>query len=220
MKIKAILEKVRPSFSFEFFPPKNSEGFEQLFTTIGQLESCQPTYVSVTFGAGGSTRAQTIDLVGRIKNEIGLETMAHLTCVGSSQEELRSVLGKVVWRRSAWHAHLTRLQTVAAFPEHVPGHAEDVRSVGCSDWCWNASHRFSRASPLVGLTLMSLNSSPQGDLESTWRKRGEQRIWGDHSSVEKDERSIEVMGTSSNMAARPVYLVVPASRAKCGSVDC
>ena len=92
MKIKAILEKVRPSFSFEFFPPKDSEGFEQLFTTIGQLESCQPTYVSVTFGAGGSTRAQTIDLVGRIKNEIGLESMAHLTCVGSSQEELRSIL--------------------------------------------------------------------------------------------------------------------------------
>ena len=92
MKIKAILEKVRPSFSFEFFPPKDSEGFENLFTTIGQLESCQPTYVSVTFGAGGSTRAQTIDLVGRIKNEIGLESMAHLTCVGSSREELRSIL--------------------------------------------------------------------------------------------------------------------------------
>lgn len=92
MKIKAILEKVRLSFSFEFFPPKDSEGFERLFTTIGQLKSCQPTYVSVTFGAGGSTRTQTIDLVGRIKNEIGLESMAHLTCVGSSKEELRSIL--------------------------------------------------------------------------------------------------------------------------------
>ena len=92
MKIKDILEKVRPSFSFEFFPPKNDDGFEQLFTTIGQLESCQPSYVSVTFGAGGSTRSQTIDLVGRIKNEIGLESMAHLTCVGSSKEELRSIL--------------------------------------------------------------------------------------------------------------------------------
>ncbi len=92
MKIKALLGKIRPSFSFEFFPPKDSDGFEALFTTIGQLESCQPTYVSVTFGAGGSTRAQTIDLVGRIKNEIGLESMAHLTCVGSSQEELRSIL--------------------------------------------------------------------------------------------------------------------------------
>jgi len=92
MKIKDILEKVRPSFSFEFFPPKDNDGFENLFATIGQLESCQPAYVSVTFGAGGSTRAQTIDLVGRIKNEIGLESMAHLTCVGSSQEELRSIL--------------------------------------------------------------------------------------------------------------------------------
>ena len=92
MKIKAILEKVSPSFSFEFFPPKDSDGFEKLYSTIGQLKSCQPTYVSVTFGAGGSTRSQTIDLVGRIKNEIGLESMAHLTCVGSSQEELGSIL--------------------------------------------------------------------------------------------------------------------------------
>jgi methylenetetrahydrofolate reductase (NADPH) len=92
MKIKAILDKIRPSFSFEFFPPKDSEGFENLYATIRQLEPCQPTYVSVTFGAGGSTRAQTIDLVGRIKNEIGLESMAHLTCVGSSREELRAIL--------------------------------------------------------------------------------------------------------------------------------
>ena len=92
MKIKAILEKVHPSFSFEFFPPKNREGFDTLFTTIEQLQSCQPSYVSVTFGAGGSTRTQTIDLVGKIKNEIGLESMAHLTCVGSDKEELRSIL--------------------------------------------------------------------------------------------------------------------------------
>ena len=92
MKIKDILENEYPSFSFEFFPPKDNEGFEKLFTTIGQLETCHPTYVSVTFGAGGSTRSQTLDLVGRIKNEISIESMAHLTCVGSSQEELRSIL--------------------------------------------------------------------------------------------------------------------------------
>lgn len=92
MKIKAILEIVHPSFSFEFFPPKDNEGFDLLFTTIEQLEPCQPAYVSVTFGAGGSTRTKTIDLVGRIKNEIGLESMAHLTCVGSSQKEIRSIL--------------------------------------------------------------------------------------------------------------------------------
>jgi methylenetetrahydrofolate reductase (NADPH) len=92
MKIKDILEKVSPSFSFEFFPPKDSEGFEQLYKTISQLKACNPTYVSVTYGAGGSTRSKTIDLVGRIKNDIGMESMAHLTCVGNSQEELRSVL--------------------------------------------------------------------------------------------------------------------------------
>ena len=92
MKIKAILEKVRPSFSFEFFPPKDNEGFDKLFTTITQLKPCQPTYVSVTFGAGGSTRTKTIDLVGRIKNEIGLESMAHLTCVGSDKEYIATIL--------------------------------------------------------------------------------------------------------------------------------
>ncbi len=92
MKIKAILEKVHPSFSFEFFPPKDNEGFDKLFTTITQLKPCQPTYVSVTFGAGGSTRTKTIDLVGRIKNEIGLESMAHLTCVGSDKEYIAAIL--------------------------------------------------------------------------------------------------------------------------------
>ena len=92
MKIKAILEKVRPSFSFEFFPPKDNEGFDKLFTTITQLKPCQPTYVSVTFGAGGSTRTKTIDLVGLIKNEIGLESMAHLTCVGSDKEYIAAIL--------------------------------------------------------------------------------------------------------------------------------
>ncbi|MCH6578969.1 MAG: methylenetetrahydrofolate reductase [NAD(P)H] [Nitrospinae bacterium] len=92
MKIKAILEKVRPSFSFEFFPPKDTEGFDKLFTTITQLKPCQPTYVSVTFGAGGSTRTKTIDLVGRIKSEIGLESMAHLTCVGSDRKYIAAIL--------------------------------------------------------------------------------------------------------------------------------
>ena len=84
--------KSRPSYSFEFFPPKDDAGFAQLFDTIGQLVSSKPTYVSVTFGAGGSTRTKTIDLVGRIKNEIGLESMAHLTCVGSDAEEIRGIL--------------------------------------------------------------------------------------------------------------------------------
>ena len=82
----------KPCFSFEFFPPKDSKGFDSLFETIENLKPWNPSYVSVTYGAGGSTRKKTVDLVCRIKNEIGLESMAHLTCVGSSSEDIRSIL--------------------------------------------------------------------------------------------------------------------------------
>ncbi len=92
MKINALLKHNRPAFSFEFFPPKDDAGFALLFETIEQLVSCKPIYVSVTYGAGGSTRTKTLDLVGRIKNEIGLESMAHLTCVGSDAEEIKDIL--------------------------------------------------------------------------------------------------------------------------------
>ncbi|HAK37189.1 MAG TPA: methylenetetrahydrofolate reductase [NAD(P)H] [Nitrospina sp.] len=92
MKICKILRDTRPAFSFEFFPPKDDDGFDQLFKTIDRLKSWNPAFVSVTYGAGGSTRSKTIDLVGRIKNEIGLESMAHLTCVGHDSQEIRSVL--------------------------------------------------------------------------------------------------------------------------------
>jgi methylenetetrahydrofolate reductase (NADPH) len=96
MKINEILKNKRHSFSFEFFPPKTPEGFTRLFETIENLKACQPSFVSVTFGAGGSTRSKTIELVGRIKTEIGLESMAHLTCVGSSENDIKSFLDELV----------------------------------------------------------------------------------------------------------------------------
>ena len=92
MKIIDILSKKQASYSFEFFPPKSEEGWDQLFRTIESLKVWKPAYVSVTYGAGGSTRRQTIDLVSRIKHEIGLESMAHLTCVESSQDQIRETL--------------------------------------------------------------------------------------------------------------------------------
>ncbi|PIQ95851.1 MAG: methylenetetrahydrofolate reductase [NAD(P)H] [Nitrospinae bacterium CG11_big_fil_rev_8_21_14_0_20_56_8] len=95
MKIRDILQHGNPVFSFEFFPPKNDEGFDQLFETIENLRKLNPGFVSVTYGAGGSTRSKTVDLVGRIKNEIGIESMAHLTCVGHSADEIRSVLNEL-----------------------------------------------------------------------------------------------------------------------------
>lgn len=83
---------MRPAFSFEFFPPKTAKGEEQLFETIDHLRPLDPCFVSVTYGAGGSTRAKTVELVSRIKHEIGLESMAHLTCVGADRAEIGDVL--------------------------------------------------------------------------------------------------------------------------------
>jgi methylenetetrahydrofolate reductase (NADPH) len=92
MKITEKLRSASPVYSFEFFPPKDSAGFTSLFETIGRLKPSSPGFVSVTYGAGGSTRAKTVDLVGNIKNTIGIESMAHLTCVGHDQTEISSVL--------------------------------------------------------------------------------------------------------------------------------
>jgi len=84
-----------PTFSFEFFPPKDDIGFWDLYKTIESLKPLSPTYVSVTYGAGGSTRRKTIDLVARIKSDIGIEPMAHLTCVGADRGEIARTLDEL-----------------------------------------------------------------------------------------------------------------------------
>ena len=81
-----------PSFSFEFFPPKTDEGEQQLWNAIRELEPLQPTFVDVTYGAGGSTRDRTLSVVKRIAAETSLTVIAHLTCVGATVEELRSTI--------------------------------------------------------------------------------------------------------------------------------
>jgi methylenetetrahydrofolate reductase (NADPH) len=88
MKIIDKLALETPAFSFEFFPPKDEAGVEQLFQTVKELQPYAPTYVSVTWGAGGSTRALTVELVRRIKQETGIEAMAHLTCVGATKDDI------------------------------------------------------------------------------------------------------------------------------------
>lgn len=95
MKIRDALAQHRPTFSFEFFPPKDDIGFWDLYRTIQSLKPLEPTFVSVTYGAGGSTRRKTVELVQRIKNDIHLEAMAHLTCVGASRQELQQVLDEL-----------------------------------------------------------------------------------------------------------------------------
>ena len=95
MLIRDLLASREPSISFEFFPPKTDEAAVQLQATIGELRALHPTFVSVTWGAGGSTRDKTIDIVSRIKQDTGIEAMAHLTCVGSSRDDLSGILDRL-----------------------------------------------------------------------------------------------------------------------------
>lgn len=91
MKIKNILDKKR-IISFEFFPPKTPEGENELFTNIKKLEEIKPDFVSVTYGAGGSTRGKTQLISKRIQNDEKISVMTHLTCVGHSKDEILSIL--------------------------------------------------------------------------------------------------------------------------------
>jgi methylenetetrahydrofolate reductase (NADPH) len=88
MKIRDMLGRGRPLFSFEFFPPKTDEGMENLYRVARELKVLQPSFVSVTYGAGGGTRDRTLEIVSRVKHEIGIESAAHLTCTGHSREEI------------------------------------------------------------------------------------------------------------------------------------
>src|SRR5688500_16221337 len=119
MRIDQVLSSGRPTISFEFFPPKNEQGvnllygaiedlrrlrpteteqgFNLLYQAIEDLRPLRPSYVSVTYGAGGSTRSKTVELVEKIQNEIGIRSMAHLTCVGHTADEIGSILDDL-WR--------------------------------------------------------------------------------------------------------------------------
>ena len=92
MHARDIFTSGKPTVSFEFFPPKTSEAQENLFTTILELETIQPAFVSVTYGAGGSTRELTHDLVLRLKKQTSLDPVPHLTCVGHTEAEIEAIL--------------------------------------------------------------------------------------------------------------------------------
>ncbi|HEY1977416.1 MAG TPA: methylenetetrahydrofolate reductase [NAD(P)H] [Candidatus Baltobacteraceae bacterium] len=91
MRISEALASMRPFFSFEFFPPKDEDGSRQLIDAISALQPLRPAFVSITYGAGGSTRARTVALAKKIQQEIGLTVVAHVTCVGSTRAELRAL---------------------------------------------------------------------------------------------------------------------------------
>jgi methylenetetrahydrofolate reductase (NADPH) len=92
MRIDQILRERRPVFSFEFFPPKTDEGQRTLEETLAVLKDDRPDYVSVTYGAGGSTRERTVEITKWIKQDLDIEAMAHLSCVGEPKERLSEIL--------------------------------------------------------------------------------------------------------------------------------
>jgi methylenetetrahydrofolate reductase (NADPH) len=116
MRIDQLLAGDEPVFSFEFFPPKTEQGEQNLYAALSELRTLEPSFVSVTYGAGGSTRSKTIEIVTRIKQDYGLEAMAHFTCVGATVPELRSTLDEM---------HSAGIDNVLALRGDPPGGQED-----------------------------------------------------------------------------------------------
>lgn len=98
MKIRDKFPTEPRTFSFEFSPPRTTEAVLRLFQTAERLRRLSPSFVSVTYGAAGSTRRNTIDVVARLQQDLGLTAAAHLTCVGHSQRELREILTELATR--------------------------------------------------------------------------------------------------------------------------
>jgi methylenetetrahydrofolate reductase (NADPH) len=144
-RIGELLRRGERSFSFEFFPPKDEEGERILWRSISELEPLRPTFVSVTYGAGGATRDRTIAITGRIARETSLLPMAHLTCVGHTTEEIALILqqlGEAGVRNvlalrgdppggpgTAWESTEGGVEYAAELVEYICSHAEEL-SVG------------------------------------------------------------------------------------------
>lgn len=95
MRISEAFKLGRPIFSFEFFPPRTDQASRELFRTMIDLQELRPQFVTVTYGAGGSTRERTIELVTELKHRLRIEVAAHLTCVGHTAEEIAEVCDRL-----------------------------------------------------------------------------------------------------------------------------
>lgn len=131
MHIKDILASQKPSLSFEFFPPKNEASWDNLFETIRELEPLTPSFVSVTYGAGGGTRELTHDLVVRIKESTSIPPIPHLTCVGHTRDEIAAILQRYA------DAGVTNILALRGDPPR-----------DCANYDWSAGD-FRHASDLV-----------------------------------------------------------------------
>jgi methylenetetrahydrofolate reductase (NADH) len=133
MRIDEILATSRPVFSVEFFPPKTEEGRETLFETVDVLQKLGPSFFSVTYGAGGATREGTVEITREIRDEHGVEAMAHLSCVGETREALQEIVEEIadagIENILALRGDPPRGQTDFEQPEGGLGSAADLTAV-------------------------------------------------------------------------------------------
>ena len=138
MRIADAFRRGWPVFSFEFFPPRSDEAASQLREAIAALRALRPDYVSVTYGAGGSTRHRTIELVTAIKRDHGIEAMAHLTCVAQTAGEIAEVLDRLrdagIENVIALRGDPPRGQRAFVRPEGGFAHASELAAFIRSRW--------------------------------------------------------------------------------------
>ena len=95
MKIPELFKQKKPVFSLEIFPPKKKANIDSIYETVEKLSSCKPDFISVTYGAGGSmTDNYTCEIASNIKKRFGIEAVAHLTCINSSKEDVKEMIGR------------------------------------------------------------------------------------------------------------------------------
>jgi methylenetetrahydrofolate reductase (NADPH) len=164
MKISEFYKKQEHTFSFEFFPPKTPEAEQKLFESIGLLKALAPAYVSVTYGAMGTTRANTVRITGQIKNKIGIEAAAHLTCVGHSREEIRGILEDL--KRHG-------IENIVALRGDIPQDVRDYRPPADGFRYASELVAFIREQPGLGEVFsIAVGGHPEGHLECRDKDRG------------------------------------------------
>ncbi len=117
MTVRALLEAKAPVFSFEYFPPKTEQGEKNLFETVRSMKDLDPGFVSITCGAGGTTRHKTLDWADQIKKDIGIEVVVHMTCLGRTRDELRKEISD---------ARDRGIENVLALRGDLPQHGAEV----------------------------------------------------------------------------------------------
>ena len=169
LSMRERLARGERSFSFEFFPPKDEAGEEQLWQAITELEPYGPTFVSVTYGAGGATRDRTVGITERIARETSMLPVAHLTCVGHTTDELEAILDEL----SA--AGVTHVMALRGDPPGGPGSPWSPLRVGSpTPATWSRSSAsaptcasVSRRSPRATSTLPTSTRTPESSRPST-----------------------------------------------------